>query len=351
MSTQAEIIVREGTRPLGRYILDPGDYVIGKDLSCDILLDIAGISPRHTEVTVTPEGLLVRDLDSTNGTYLGESVVEGSTVVAWGNSIRLGSHGSAEFRLVERKRPPATNGTAKGKERKTAGAETAKLKNALAEAEAARDAAQEKQEELAAQSAEAARQLAVMQEEVNRAREAASKVTVEHDAALARWSASTARGEERMAALSRECDELRATLARTEAVAADSAERQRKEIAVRIAERDDLRRESDDAALIFGQQLLIVEAQVQPLQEERANLAAEKASAVAELGLLVESQQSEIEALRLERDQALVENVARFADAARVAAAHLCEIESLTEQRESLVRENAEAAQRRPPQA
>ena len=81
MSTQAEIIVREGTRPLGRYILDPGDYVIGKDLSCDILLDIAGISPRHTEITVTPDGLLVRDLDSTNGTYLGESAVEGATAV------------------------------------------------------------------------------------------------------------------------------------------------------------------------------------------------------------------------------------------------------------------------------
>src|SRR3954464_12161379 len=98
MSTQAEIIVREGSRPLGRYVLDPGDYVIGKDLSCDILLDTAGISPRHTQVTITPDGLLVRDLNSANGTYLGENAVEGSTAVPWGKSIRLGNHGSAEFR-------------------------------------------------------------------------------------------------------------------------------------------------------------------------------------------------------------------------------------------------------------
>ena len=136
MSTQAEIIVREGTRPLGRYVLDPGDYIIGKDLSCDIVLDTAGISPRHTQVTVTPDGLLVRDLYSANGTYLGESALEGATAVAWGNSIRLGSHGSVEFRLVERKGTNGTaNGAAKGKERKNGGTETAAPKKALAAAQ------------------------------------------------------------------------------------------------------------------------------------------------------------------------------------------------------------------------
>src|SRR5207248_2228159 len=74
MSTQAEIIVKEGARALGHYYLDPGEYVIGRDMSCDILLDCAGISPRHAHLTITNDHLVVRDLDSTNGTFIGDNI-------------------------------------------------------------------------------------------------------------------------------------------------------------------------------------------------------------------------------------------------------------------------------------
>jgi pSer/pThr/pTyr-binding forkhead associated (FHA) protein len=101
MATQAEIIVREGARALGRYFLDPGEYVIGRDMSCDILLDGQGISRQHAQITVTPDRLLVRDLGGGNGTYVGGDVVEGSVSLPSGDAIRLGVNGSVEVHMIE----------------------------------------------------------------------------------------------------------------------------------------------------------------------------------------------------------------------------------------------------------
>src|SRR5437763_3740361 len=107
MATQAEIIVRDGDRALGHYIVNPGEYVIGREMSCDILLDALGVSRQHAQITVTPERILVRDLDSTNGTFLGEDLVKGSVTVPSGGSIQLGSDGRAEIRLIEAKKGAA----------------------------------------------------------------------------------------------------------------------------------------------------------------------------------------------------------------------------------------------------
>src|SRR4051794_20908796 len=100
MSTQAEVIVREGHRTLGRYFLDPGEYTVGRDIDCDILVDADGTSRHHARITLNPEGLLVRDLDSTNGTYLGDRRVEGSAPVPLGDPIRFGATGTAVIRWI-----------------------------------------------------------------------------------------------------------------------------------------------------------------------------------------------------------------------------------------------------------
>src|SRR5439155_11170364 len=104
MPTQAEIIVRDGDRALGRYVVDPGEYIIGREMSCDILLDCLGVSRQHAQITVTPESILVQDLQSTNGTYLGAELVQGAMPVPSGNEIHLGSEGHAEIRLIEGKK-------------------------------------------------------------------------------------------------------------------------------------------------------------------------------------------------------------------------------------------------------
>lgn len=54
---------------------EPGEYVIGRDPGCDIVLDDARISRRHARLTVSDGGGAIEDLESKNGLALnGEPV-------------------------------------------------------------------------------------------------------------------------------------------------------------------------------------------------------------------------------------------------------------------------------------
>lgn len=55
---------------IGRRRLHPLPFVIGRSLECNLHLDEAGISYRHAEIGGSEEMLLVRDLESTNGTFV-----------------------------------------------------------------------------------------------------------------------------------------------------------------------------------------------------------------------------------------------------------------------------------------
>ena len=173
MPIKAEVIVRDGPRDLGHYMLDPGEYTIGRDDSCDIVLDSEGISRRHAQIIVTAERLFVRDLDSTNGTFLGENLVEGSMPIIPGAPIRIGTGGSVEVRLVEEKKAAQPNGTDKPPQ--AASSQSEELRKALAE----RDLAVKKQAELTVHLTAATHQMGTMEKELARSREMAAKFTRE----------------------------------------------------------------------------------------------------------------------------------------------------------------------------
>ncbi len=51
--------------------------LVGREKGCDLVLGVESVSARHAELRVTPQGLLVRDLGSTNGTFVnGKKVKE-----------------------------------------------------------------------------------------------------------------------------------------------------------------------------------------------------------------------------------------------------------------------------------
>jgi len=166
---QAEIIVREGARALGRYVLDPGEYIIGSDMSCDILLDSQGVSRKHAQIIVTAERLLVRDLGSTNGTFVGTSELKGSLAVPLQHRIRLGAEGSAEGRLIEKEKAAVTNGN-HGSPR------NAELETALAFAKAESHGERKKQEELCALLAAAAEEIDALKSQIERDGETSARV-------------------------------------------------------------------------------------------------------------------------------------------------------------------------------
>ena len=63
---------------------------VGRDPKCDIPLDFPMVSWRHARLTRTPEGILVEDLGSRNGTYLDGVRVTGRVLAKAGPGDRPG---------------------------------------------------------------------------------------------------------------------------------------------------------------------------------------------------------------------------------------------------------------------
>lgn len=57
----------------------------------DVPLDEASVSSRHAEIVLTDEGAVLRDLDSTNGTFLNREHITGEHPLSEGDEIHFGS--------------------------------------------------------------------------------------------------------------------------------------------------------------------------------------------------------------------------------------------------------------------
>ena len=72
-----------------QYLLTPEKTVLGRGSGCDIVIDDPGISRKHLEIDITPNGVIARDLGSTNGTYVEGHQVPAATLLD-GNTITIG---------------------------------------------------------------------------------------------------------------------------------------------------------------------------------------------------------------------------------------------------------------------
>ena len=63
-----------------RYSLPQGKLLVGRDSSCAIPLRESSVSRRHSEIAVHPDRTVVRDLGSTNGTYVNDRLVTSATL-------------------------------------------------------------------------------------------------------------------------------------------------------------------------------------------------------------------------------------------------------------------------------
>jgi DNA-binding NtrC family response regulator len=92
-------LVREQPRPLGAVLrsaagasheLRQGSCVIGSGEDCDLVIAEATVSRRHAEVSLVPEGVLVKNLGSRNGVSFHGQAVE-SIVLGFGGQVQLGA--------------------------------------------------------------------------------------------------------------------------------------------------------------------------------------------------------------------------------------------------------------------
>ncbi|HVS13198.1 MAG TPA: EAL domain-containing protein [Thermoanaerobaculia bacterium] len=73
-------------------------FRIGRQDGCDLQLRTRGISGVHAEIVDGPAGLVIRDVDSKNGTFVNGERIEGERPLREGDVLEIGEH---EFRLIE----------------------------------------------------------------------------------------------------------------------------------------------------------------------------------------------------------------------------------------------------------
>ena len=86
-----ELIVQSGKHQ-GKCLQLPseGEVIIGRDELCQIRLASSDVSRHHCVLKMTAEGIVARDLDSRNGTYLNETLMEEETLLKPGDTLRIG---------------------------------------------------------------------------------------------------------------------------------------------------------------------------------------------------------------------------------------------------------------------
>ena len=84
------ILTRKGER-LKELELEQGNYVIGRDASCEIVLDDKTVSRQHARITVDQDQVTVEDLGSRNGTHVAGTRISRHTVGS-GDMVSIGDH-------------------------------------------------------------------------------------------------------------------------------------------------------------------------------------------------------------------------------------------------------------------
>ena len=85
-----ELILKHGGQQAGRYSLDAGEHVLGREPGCNILLDDTEISRRHLRLTVSEQGVWAEDMGSSNGSFLGPDKLTKITELKLPSTVRLG---------------------------------------------------------------------------------------------------------------------------------------------------------------------------------------------------------------------------------------------------------------------
>jgi two-component system cell cycle response regulator len=86
---QACLVIIYGDELGKKYNLDTNSVVVGRSSKCDIQIDQESISRNHSKIVNTGKSILVRDLGSTNGTYVNDEPIE-EYVLRDGDLIKIG---------------------------------------------------------------------------------------------------------------------------------------------------------------------------------------------------------------------------------------------------------------------
>jgi DNA-binding winged helix-turn-helix (wHTH) protein len=96
--------------------LDEGENLVGREPSCRVWLDEAGVSRRHARLSLAGTAATLEDLGSKNGTWLNDRPLDGPTPLREGDRLQLGPV-FLEFRTSTVSSATKTVRLSKGKKR------------------------------------------------------------------------------------------------------------------------------------------------------------------------------------------------------------------------------------------
>ena len=76
----------------GMTLLEQDDISIGRSIHCDLPLSDNSVSREHASLVRCDEGFFVRDLCSTNGTIVNESLIASDHLLRTGDTVRIGGY-------------------------------------------------------------------------------------------------------------------------------------------------------------------------------------------------------------------------------------------------------------------
>ncbi|MEK7485881.1 MAG: FHA domain-containing protein, partial [Planctomycetota bacterium] len=87
----SKVYKKTGTRAGESFFLRKKVVTLGRAMQCEFLFNDAGISRQHAQIEQTPQGYIIRDMNSGNGTYLRGEKIEGQAILKDRDEFALGS--------------------------------------------------------------------------------------------------------------------------------------------------------------------------------------------------------------------------------------------------------------------
>ncbi|MDO8526553.1 MAG: PEGA domain-containing protein [Deltaproteobacteria bacterium] len=88
--TPPYMVIVDGPHKGARFSLKQGDNIIGRLEECNVILDDQSVSRKHSEISFSPQGWTVKDLQSKNGTYVNGTLIQETVVIGHKDTVQVG---------------------------------------------------------------------------------------------------------------------------------------------------------------------------------------------------------------------------------------------------------------------
>jgi len=116
MANTYRLILVAGNGAGTEYPLEKTELQLGRDLSNDIVINDPEVSRRHARLSLQPEGYILEDLGSTNGTFIRGQRLAAPVVLRPGELITIGEKVNLKYEVVSSDMSPTVVVQRRGEE-------------------------------------------------------------------------------------------------------------------------------------------------------------------------------------------------------------------------------------------